>query len=233
MPAAGHATVLHDELAATVGSVDCQVHYGGTMTTARLTPRGAATRARIVEAAADLVGIHGVAETSLDAVLAASATSKSQLYHYFADKDALVLAVIDRQAQRVLDAQGQTLHELDSIAGLRRWRDVIVELERRVGCVGGCPVGSLAGELAEVPAARQRLQVAFTRWSGHLVEGFEAMQARGELDSSCCPGDLATGVMAALQGGLLLTQTTRTTRPLELALDMAIDHVAAQMTTSS
>ena len=203
------------------------------MTTARLTPRGAATRARIVEAAADLVQVHGVAETSLDAVLAASATSKSQMYHYFADKDALVLAVIDRQAQRVLDAQGQTLHELDSIAGLRRWRDTMVELQAEVGCVGGCPVGSLAAELAELPAARARLEAAFTRWTGHLVDGFGAMQERGELGVGCNPSDLATAVMAALQGGLLLTQTSRTTRPLELALDMAIDHVAAQVGPSS
>ncbi len=197
--------------------------------TARLTPRGAATRARIVEAAADLVALHGVAETSLDAVLAASGTSKSQLYHYFTDKDALVLAVIDRQARRVLDAQGATLFELDSIAGLRRWRDTLVELQRSVGCVGGCPIGSLAGELAELPAARGRLHVAFTRWTGHLVDGFEAMQSRGELGDACDPSDMATAVMAALQGGLLLTQTTRSTRPLELALDMAIDHVATQV----
>lgn len=156
-------------------------------------PARAATRARIVEAAADLVQVHGVAEISLDAVLATSATSKSQPYHYFADKDALVLAVIDGQAQRVLDAQGQTLHELDSIEGLRRWRDTIVELERRVGCVGGCPVGSLAGEVAGVPTVWQRLQAAFTRWTGHLVEGFEAMQARGELGPAAALATLPPG----------------------------------------
>ena len=71
------------------------------------TARGTATRARIVEAATDLVRAHGVANTSLDAVLAASNASKSQLYHYFADKDDLVLAVIQRQTECVLAAQEQ------------------------------------------------------------------------------------------------------------------------------
>ena len=82
-------------------------------------------------------------------MLAASGTSKSQLYHYFSDKDDLVLAVIAHQTEAVMAAQGARLDDVDSIAGLRRWRDVVVELQRRRGCVGGCPIGSLASELAE------------------------------------------------------------------------------------
>jgi AcrR family transcriptional regulator len=68
-------------------------------------PGGAQTRARIVAAAADLMLLGGVAETSLDAVLAATGTSKSQVYHYFANKDDLVLAVIAWQTERVLQSQ--------------------------------------------------------------------------------------------------------------------------------
>ena len=81
-----------------------------------LTARGAATRARIVEAAADLIYAHGVEQTSLDEVMAASGVSKSQLYHYFADKDALVLDVISLQTERVLGAQRPHLDALDSAA---------------------------------------------------------------------------------------------------------------------
>lgn len=198
-------------------------------TPSRLTARGAATRARIVEAAAELVFAAGVAETSLDAVLAASGTSKSQLYHYFADKDDLVLAVIERQTERVLAAQELYLQELDSPAGLRRWRDALVELQRQRQCVGGCPLGSLASELSDAPRARVLLAESFARWESYLASGFTTMQNRGELRPGTDPHDLATTVMTALQGGLLLTQTMRNTRPLELGLDMALDHVAAQL----
>jgi len=62
------------------------------------------TRDRIVAAAAALIHEHGVAGTSLDEVRVATATSKSQLYHYFADKSALVRAVIERQVEQVLQA---------------------------------------------------------------------------------------------------------------------------------
>jgi len=94
-----------------------------------LTPRGAATRARIVVAAAQLVGDRGVAGTSLDDIMAASQTSKSQLYHYFADKDALVLEVIALQAERVLAAQQPHLGALDSLRALRAWGQAIIRLK--------------------------------------------------------------------------------------------------------
>ncbi|WP_151484745.1 TetR/AcrR family transcriptional regulator, partial [Streptomyces albicerus] len=58
-----------------------------------MTERGRQTRARIVEAAAALVAERGVEGTGIDHVLAAARASKSQLYHYFTDKDDLIRAV--------------------------------------------------------------------------------------------------------------------------------------------
>src|SRR5512142_1451153 len=103
-----------------------------------LPARGAATRSRIVEAAADLIYAHGVERTSLDDVMAVSGASKSQLYHYFADKDALVLEVI---------AQQPHLGALDSLPALKAWRDLMVRLNGALQN-RGCPLGSLASELA-------------------------------------------------------------------------------------
>src|SRR6201995_1026027 len=111
------------------------------------TARGAATLACIVEAAADLIYAHGVEQTSLDDVMAASGVSKSQLYHYFADKDALVLDVIARQTERVLDAQRPHLGALDSLPALKAWRNAILRLNKAAQGKG-CPLGSLASELA-------------------------------------------------------------------------------------
>ena len=63
------------------------------------------------------------ARTSLDDIMAASATSKSQLYHYFADKDALMRAVIELQTRRVTGGQAVLLEVVDSLDKLRGWRD--------------------------------------------------------------------------------------------------------------
>jgi AcrR family transcriptional regulator len=195
-----------------------------------LTARGAATRSRIVNAAADLFYEHGADRTSLDQVMAASGVSKSQLYHYFADKDALVLEVIARQTDRVLDAQQPHLAAMDSLLALMAWRDAIVRLNRATGGKG-CPLGSLASELAnESEPARKRLAGSFAMWRDHIEQGLARMRERGELAASADPQELALAVLSAVQGGLLLAKTTHSNRPLEIALDMALDHVTRHMT---
>lgn len=192
------------------------------------TARGTATRAKIVAVAAELMRARGVAATSLDSVLVASATSKSQLYHYFADKDALVLAVVQRQAECVLELHGGLLSNVVSLTGLRRWRDQVVESTRRTHCAGGCPLGSLVPELAETPESRAALVASFARWEGLFIERLAAV-ARGRRLAKATLDDLATTLMTALQGGLLLAQTTRSTRPLELALDGALELIERRL----
>ncbi|WP_329474892.1 TetR/AcrR family transcriptional regulator [Kribbella sp. NBC_01484] len=192
----------------------------------RLTARGAVTRARIVAGAAELIYERGVGGTSLDDIMAATGTSKSQLYHYFADKDALVLEVIRTQLAKVIAGQETQLREVWSWDGLQRWRDHVVEATRATGGVGGCPLGSLSSELADrSEPARRVLADCFAEWEKYLFDGFTAMRADGELSADADPQLLATAVMAALQGGLLLSQATHGVQPLELALDMALDHI--------
>jgi AcrR family transcriptional regulator len=195
-----------------------------------LTARGAATRSRIVNAAADLTYEHGVDRTSLDQVMAASGVSKSQLYHYFADKDALVLEVIALQAERILAAQEPHLGALDSLPALRAWAQAIVRLNEQVH-MRGCPLGSLANELANTSeTARTRLAGDFGTWIDRIERGLAKMHERGELAKSADPHELAIALLSAVQGGLLLAKTTQTSRPLEIAMDMAIDRVARHMT---
>src|SRR3974390_1949085 len=194
-----------------------------------LTARGAAPRSRMVEAAADLIYAHGVERTSLDDVMAASDVSKSQLYHYFADKDALVLEVIPRQTERVLDAQRPHLEAFDSLSALKAWRDAIIRLNKATRGKG-CPLGSLASELAnDSEPARKRLVDSFSMWRDRIENGLAKMRERGELSASADPHDLALALLSAVEGGLLLAKTTHSSRPLELSLDMAIDHVARHM----
>ncbi|WP_019869975.1 TetR/AcrR family transcriptional regulator [Salinispora oceanensis] len=196
--------------------------------TPKLTARGAATRTRIVAAAANLVREHGAAGTSLDDVMAASRTSKSQLYHYFANKEDLLRAVAWQQTDRIVEAQRPELDQLDSLAGLRRWRDKFVAARDEAQNVGGCPLGSLAGELADGdPENRVVLQKCFTAWASPLLMGLTTMRDQGQLRPDADPDALAEAIMAALQGGLLLSNTYRSSRPLARALDMAIDHVTS------
>ena len=184
----------------------------------RLTPKGERTRARIVAAAARLVYERGVASTTLDDVRAAAEVSGSQLYHYFSDKEELVQAVIDYQADAIVGNQRQA--DIGSAGGLEAWRDMVIAQAKSTGARGGCPLGSLGGQLAETdPQARAQLAAGFERWSATISAGLRALHAAGRIPAGIDPDDLAVTLLAALQGGLLLAQVQRDTRPLETAFD--------------
>lgn len=194
----------------------------------KLTRKGQETRRRIVAAAAQLMYERGVTEATLEDVRAAAGVSGSQIYHYFADKQELLLAVIEFQTEAVLDMQKPLFAGLDTMRGLRQWRDALVEYQLRMQCRGGCPIGSLGSEIAETnPEARLAAASGFLRWESAIRGGLQAMHDRGELDTD--PDDLALATLAALQGGLLLTQLQRQVRPLEVALDTMLDHIEAHL----
>jgi len=192
----------------------------------RLTRRRRATRDRIVGAAATLMHTRGVNATTLDDVRIASGTSKSQLYSHFPDKESLVQAVISLQAEGVLERHRQRLERLDSIRGLELWRDGVVQRNALRNGAYGCELGSLASELADQDeAARLTLNDHFHTWQGLLTAGLARMVEAGVLRPDADPEVLATGLMAALQGGYLLAQTARDVGPMQIALDMAVAHV--------
>ncbi len=196
-----------------------------------LTPRGAATRARIVAAAAELMYVKGVNATTLDDVRAASNTSKSQLYNHFPDKEELVRAVVAARAAQVLERERGYLQRLKSFRGLVRWRDALVQRNALQNGAYGCALGSMASELADQDdQARVMLAESFVEWEGLLAAGLQRMRDSGVLRSDADPERLATGLMAALQGGYLLAETAHDIKPMEIALDMALDYVRSFLT---
>jgi len=192
-----------------------------------LTAKGAATRARIVEAAAALVRQRGAARTSVDEVRAEAQVSASQLYHYFADKNELMRAVVAHEAAVAVEQQPQ-LAALDSIESLRAWRDSVVDHAGKRGFRGWSPLGSLASELVDTdPDARAGLVDGFGLWLAPVRAGLLAMQASGALRTDADADSLAVGLLASLQGGLLMSRVLEQTAPLEAALDAAVAHIAS------
>ena len=183
----------------------------------RLTPKGARTRARIVEEAAALIHERGVAGTTLEDVKVAAEVSGSQLYHYFPDKDDLVQAVIDYQADAIVNRNRRAL---SSENGVETWRDMVLTAAKRTQAKGGCALGSLAGQLAESdPEARALIAAGFDQWAAAIGDELRSLHADGKLPPGIDPDDLATTLLATLQGGLLLAQVHRDCRPFETAVD--------------
>ena len=118
------------------------------------------------------------------------------------------------------------LGALESWKAIRAWLDSLVQFQRAGGARGGCAIGSLVGQLAETDEpARQLLTDGFARWEDPLRRGLVSMQERGKLDRSADPDRLATATLAAIQGGLVLTQSRRDPDQLAIAVDAAYAHL--------
>lgn len=192
----------------------------------RVTSRGMATKLRIVEAADQLMYERGVSATTLADVRIASATSKSQLYQHFANKAALVGEVIEVRAEKVLAQQRRRLEKVDSIRGLELWRDELVERNAIRDGAFGCPLGSMANEIADQDdEGRRRIAAHFDEWLQLLTAALDRLKSHGVISADADSRALANGLLAAVQGGYLLAKTFRDVQPMRVALDMAIAQV--------
>ena len=191
----------------------------------KLTRKGEATRERILESAAELIYRHGVQGTSNDALRRAAGVSGSQLTHYFPDKESLVRAALAWRAESMMGLREDPPRgPLDSMAALRAWADTYLGNPDVVA--GGCSFGSLAAEVLKSDLdVNDAIAEGFARWRAQFRDGLTAMRARGELRPDADPDQLATSLMAAFQGGLLLTQAARDVQPLREALDAALTYV--------
>jgi len=198
----------------------------GEATASRLTARGAKTRSRIIATAADLMRVRGVGGTTLDDVVVASNVSKSQLYQHFEDKQALVRAVIEFVGDRRIAEERERLSKVMTFAGLRRWRDALVENNALQEGRYGCSLGSLANEVADQDSiAREKLHDLFAAWQELFEDLLRRFQKAGLIRQEADVSQLATGLLAAVQGGYLLAQTSRDVTPMASAIDMALAHL--------
>jgi TetR/AcrR family transcriptional regulator, transcriptional repressor for nem operon len=192
----------------------------GTLPT---TDRGRTTRQRIVTSATEVVAEKGALGASLDEVGARASASRSQLYHYFSDKNDLLLAVAEATNKAVLGGQRHLFDQLGTWEGLVRWTDALVDLQRDRGGQGGCPIANLLGQVGERDdSIRAVLASGFDRWEADIRSGLAAMVNSGELRADADVAWLAASTLASVQGGLVLSQARRNPLALRRAVDGAL-----------
>lgn len=191
------------------------------------TAKGRATRQRIVEGAAAEIRARGAVATTLDDVCRVTATSKSQLFHYFpGGREQLMYAVAEYEADRVLLDQEPYLSDLTSWAAWDAWRDAVLARYRQQGTT--CPLGVLMTQLSRTtPASREVTARLLEQWQRKITDGVLAMRDQGAVAPGVDAGQAAAALLAGIQGGVsILLQTGRLTH-LEAALDVGISGLRA------
>jgi AcrR family transcriptional regulator len=194
-----------------------------------MTRRGRASRERIVERAAELFAERGIAATTVDEVLAAAGAGKGQFYHYFRSRDELAAAAVGFRCEQVVAGLTEALGSVSSLAGLEEALAGFIAGFEQSG-MPGCPIGTLATEVTgRNEDARVQAAAGFDAWERLLADVLERMRQRGELRADAQPAVLATGLLASIEGGMVLSQARRDMTSLRIAVDTGLARVRAHL----
>ena len=174
---------------------------------------------QILEVATRLMAVRGYHRTSLDDVLQESGAGKGNFYHYFRSKEDLGYAILDRLLERF---QVRTLAPIFEDGGraplsqVEAFLDEVLATQRARNCVGGCPMGNLATELADAHEGfRRRLAEGFDHWRQCLAASLRRAQAMGSLTADVDAEVLARFLVAGIEGAILLTKVQKDIRVME------------------
>ncbi len=165
----------------------------------------------MIASAAILIRERGARPTAMADVLAHSGAPRGSAYHYFpGGRNELICEAVDYAAEFVAAAiseAGSGVQMLDT--AVRFYRQGLLASDFRAGC----PVLAVAVEAGDPGTGDEvvaHTAEAFGRWRGLI-----ANRLTSEGVSRAKAGELATLVIAALEGALVLARAERDTAPLD------------------
>lgn len=181
-------------------------------------------RDNIIAAAAKLVLERGAARVTLEDVCRGAGVTRTQLTGYFPGETALFRGVLSRGPGVLPEcAMHQELRRLDSLDALHAWVGLFLAQQQRTDLCGSCLPTALAWRLAAAGGdARADVGAGFGQWMAMLSACLHRMRDRGELRTDADPDELASGMVAVLQGGILLAKVMNDVSPLRSAATMML-----------
>ena len=165
------------------------------------------TRDRFIASTLELFRRQGYNGTSLGQVTAAAGAPTGSLYHHFkGGKDELAAAVLEESGA----AYGQLVEaiwdaEPDPVAAVSAVFDGAAAVLEESDFIDPCPIGTVAREVASTNDELRRAALgAFDRWISSARERLEA--AGADRDTA---GELAVALVAAIEGGFVISRTAR------------------------
>lgn len=182
--------------------------------------KGEVTRGKIIDDATRVFHRKGFLTTTISDLLAATGTTKGNLYFHFAGKEAVGLAVLANARAAFRDFLEASLQGASPGAQLDNFFSRALERNRCNQSVGGCLFGNTALEACDnAPPFAQIVSEVFSEWSARLEEIIAAAQAAGQVRRDLAAAQLAELVVAAIEGAIMQARLKKTAEPLARALD--------------
>jgi len=179
-----------------------------------------ATRQALLDAAERLMLAHGVGATTVDQICDAASVTKGACFHYFASKDALAQATLERFCRRSGERyQAAPFNaKRDPLARLHGYIDFTIA-QVTDPFRDGCLVGVFSQELAEShPPFRRQCDQAFTGWAAELTTMLDAVKRHYAPRARIDTRSLAEHFLAVFEGALILAKARHDVAPVKAQL---------------
>ena len=176
------------------------------------------TKEKIIESGISILLEKGYNGTGLKEILDAARVPKGSFYHFFKNKEEFgkeVLLHYSNEFKPVLE-QYLVHSKAAPIQRISLFFEAMIKIfDSENGCKGGCLIGNIAQELADVnPPLRAVTQQIMSTWNEYFVRCLEEARQSGELSNDIDTGDLAEFILNSWEGALLKMKITRTVAPL-------------------
>ncbi|HLF77548.1 MAG TPA: TetR/AcrR family transcriptional regulator [Dehalococcoidia bacterium] len=171
-------------------------------------------RERLIRSAGRLFHSRGHTAVGVNDICLDAGVQKGSFYHFFASKRDLILAVVESEwsefeTRLLRPTFGSGLPPLSRIARVFEFAyERQCRIKEREGKALGCPFGNVAQELsAHDPLIRARLDRLFLDWASYFEGAISDAIKTQELSRHIDPATTAQGMLAYLEGLLLLAKT--------------------------
>lgn len=192
------------------------------------------TKTRIIEQAAILFNQQGYAGSSMSDIMRVTGLQKGGIYNHFRSKDELALDAFDFAVncveKKFIIALKGKYHAVDRLIAIVNLYENMLE---DPPIQGGCPILNTAVESDDThPALRKKAQLAMDRWHT-LIERIVAKGIRrGELHSTVEADNVATVLIATIEGGVMLSKLYGDASHLKRLLNHLKTYIQHQLATT-
>ncbi len=185
-----------------------------------MTEKGIKTKQLILNSIIEHVHLCGVNETSMGDIIAISGVKKGNLYFYFKNKEELILETLKEAHRRYQEYLSQnTAHVSDPLEKIEAMINAVVDYHTRRKFKGGCIFGNTALEMADKSSKyRAFIHDVFSQWIAWIRTHLETAITMGLMEHSTPVQELSVHIIAALEGGIMLSKVTKNADALNAAV---------------
>jgi TetR/AcrR family transcriptional repressor of nem operon len=194
--------------------------------------KGEQTRQKIVEAAAPIFNQRGYDGSSMTELMEATGLQKGGIYRHFASKEELAAEAFDYTCKAAWESRMQ--HVDEAVSGIDKLKQLVANfVESRPPVVGGCPILNTAVDADDGNTVlRERVVKALRSWSTNLQGMVKEAVKAGETKPGVDPKTVATIVIAALEGGLMMSRLERNYEALRRVQEHLKDYIDREVAAS-